>query len=124
MPRTRTHTLRCTATGCTETSFAEYTAQRDLEDVSDDWKCYRHSKPNEVLSPANRETTAVLELHQRMTTDYWGNPKVLGNFWGPEGGKGTSGIESGPGFRAIGKDLPPGTRLIVTARIELPTEES
>jgi hypothetical protein len=42
-------------------------------------------------------------------------------FWFPEGGPRTgSGFQHGPGFRAFANDFPVGTRLIVTARLELP----
>lgn len=34
------------------------------------------------------------------------------------------GFTYGPGFKAYASDFPPGTKLIVTARIELPAEES
>ena len=34
------------------------------------------------------------------------------------------GFTYGPGFKAYASDFPPGTKLIVTARIELPSEES
>lgn len=133
MTRRRTLTRTCAHTGCTERSFVEYTARRDLENVSPTWKCYRHSKPNEVLSTDNLETVTVLELHPTYTSGrryvtgvgYTDEPQLLGHFWGPEGAPEHAhhGIESGPGFRAIAKDFPPGTRLIVTARIELPEEQ-
>jgi len=123
MSRRRTLTRTCSHTGCTERSFVEYTARRDLENVSPTWKCHRHNKPNEILSADNPETTAVLTLHPSYIDGYRHEdpPRLVGYFWGPEDAeKGHSGIESGPGFRAIAKDFPPGTRLIVTARIELP----
>jgi len=34
---------------------------------------------------------------------------------------GNFGFVSGPGFKAYAKDFPPGARLIITARIELPS---
>ncbi|MEU1800838.1 hypothetical protein [Streptomyces sp. NPDC019937] len=124
--RRRTLTRVCTHAGCAERGFVEYTSRRDLEHISRDWKCLRHSKPNEVLSAGNPETTAVLTLHPSYIDGYRHGdpPRLLGFFWGPEGAeKGSSGVESGPGFRAIAADFPPGTRLIITARIELPEEQ-
>ncbi|MGY0065192.1 hypothetical protein ACWY4P_53730 (plasmid) [Streptomyces sp. LZ34] len=126
MTRRRTYTRTCAHPGCPERSFVEYTARRDLEGVSPTWKCYRHNKPNEVLSVDNPETTGVLTLHPSYIDSYRREdpPKLIGYFWGPEGAEeGHSGIVDGPGFKAIAKDFPPGTRLIVTAHIELPDTE-
>lgn len=126
MSRRRTYTRTCTTTGCSETSHIEYTARRDLDGISPTWKCYRHSKPNEILSADNPETSVVLALHPLYRDGYYRQdpPQLVGYFWGPEGAeKGHDGIVSGPGFRAVAADYPPGTRLVVTARIELPVTE-
>jgi hypothetical protein len=125
MPRRRTYTRPCAHSGCPERSFIEYTARRDLDGVSPTWKCSRHAKPNEVLSADNPETTAVWTLHPSYIDGYLRSdpPKLVGYFWGPEGAeKGHSGGAVGPGFIAYAKDFPPGTRLVVTARVELPAE--
>jgi hypothetical protein len=125
--RRRTYARRCSHTGCPEISTIEYTARRDLEGVSKTWTCRHHSKPNEILSPTNRETEAVLTLHPSYINSYREGepPRLVGHFWGPEDAeKGSHGIVSGPGFWAEAKNFPPGTRLIVTARIELPDEEA
>ena len=125
MPRTL-HQV-CAAPGCREQSFAEYRNQQEARAIrTREWRCFRHSKPNEVLSADNTETTTVLTLHPSYSTSRYSDepPRLIGYFWGPEGtDKGHSGIETGPGFRAIAKDFPPGTRLVVTARIELPQAE-
>lgn len=124
--RRRTYTRPCSTAGCRETSQIEYTARRDLEGVSKTWTCRHHARPNETLSPTNRETTAVLALHpcyidSSRTAD---PPRLVGHFWGPEdAAKGHHGIVSGPGFWAEAKNFPPGTRLIVTARIQLPGDD-
>jgi len=123
MSRRRTITRTCAVTGCREASFTEYTARRDIADLPAEWKCYRHSKPNEVLSADNPETHTVLALHAHYTEGYYRDdpPRLIGHFWGPEDAeKGSNFIVSGPGFRAIASDYPPGTRLIITARVELP----
>ncbi|MEV6696208.1 hypothetical protein AB0M68_03470 [Streptomyces sp. NPDC051453] len=128
--RRRTYTRPCSTTGCRETSTIEYTARRDIEGVSKTWTCRHHDKPNETLSLTNRETEAVLALHQNYRDGYMPGdpPKLVGHFWGPEdAARGSHGIVSGPGFWAEAKRFPPGTRLIVTARIVLPddtTEET
>ena len=128
MSRRRTITRTCAVTGCRETGFIEYTARRDIADLPTTWTCYRHSKPDEVLSADNPETHTVLALHAHYADGYYHDdpPRLIGHFWGPEDvEKGSHGIVSGPGFRAVAVDFPPGTRLIVTARLELPgtTEE-
>lgn len=122
----RTYTRPCSTAGCRETSQIEYTARRDLEGVSKTWTCRHHSKPNETLSPTNRETTAVLVLHPLYVNGYreGDQPRLVGHFWGPEGAaKGSHGIVSGPGFWAEAKNFPPGARLVVTARVELPAAD-
>lgn len=120
--RRRTYSRRCTTTGCREVSLIEYTSRSDIEGVKSDWVCRKHNQPDEYLNPNNREQTSVLELHPKYRTDMHGQEVLLGNYWGPEGepGKAHHGIESGPGFWVDAKNFPPGTRLIVTARIELP----
>lgn len=125
MPRRRTHRQTCTHTGCHAYRDIEYTARRDLDTISRTWKCTKHDKPDEYLTPDNQEQTVILELHPKYRTGYDGKPTLLGNYWGPEGepGKAHHGVESGPGFWADAKNFPPGTRLLVTARIELPAEQ-
>ena len=115
MPRRYTMTLRCAEPGCRETSFCETESRREEAEAyaryaKHPYRCYRHTKPDEVLSAENSTTTAVLTASQGKH----------GIYWGVTPDKATSGIEHGPGFRAIAKDFPPGTRLIVTARIEFP----
>lgn len=125
--RRRTYSRPCTTPGCRQTSNIEYTVRADLEGVSKTWTCRHHSRPNETLSPTNRETTAVLTLHPSYVNSDWRDepPRLVGYFWGPEDAeKGHHGIVSGPGFWAEAKNFPPGTRLTVTTRIELPEEES
>ncbi|MFJ1992986.1 hypothetical protein [Streptomyces asiaticus] len=126
MTRRRAYVRPCTTPGCREVSQIEYTARRDLEGISKTWTCRHHSKPGETLSPTNRETEAVLALHTHYANSYRAEepPRLIGRFWGPEDAeRGSHGIVSGPGFWAEAKNFPPGTRLIVTARIELPDTE-
>lgn len=123
MSRRRTYTRRCSGPGyCPETSTIEYTARRELEHVAKDWKCPRHAAPDEWMTTSNTETTAVLELQPRyLDRPLPGQePRLLGYFWGPPGGRASHGSVSGPGFRALGDNFPPGTRLTVTATITLP----
>lgn len=124
MPRRRMHRRHCTTTGCRAYSDTEYGTQTELRSIPTTWTCKEHGEPDKYLTPANRETTAVLTLHPSYIDGYMPTdpPKLVGYFWGPEDAeKGSHGIVSGPGFWAEAKEFPPGTRLIVTTRIELPT---
>lgn len=122
MPRMRTHRQTCIHGGCSAYRDVEYTARRELDTVSSTWKCRKHDKPDEYLTADHREQMTVLELHPKYRTDMHGQKVLLGNYWGPEGDpdRAHHGIESGPGFWCDAKNFPPGARLIVTARIELP----
>ncbi|MEU6206378.1 hypothetical protein ABZ814_22670 [Micromonospora musae] len=116
-----TATVRCAKPGCREVAHYEYDSQRDRADADRyrqrcPWRCYRHSNEDEVLSPTNPERTAVVTA---VKVDY-GHGPLPGLSWRAEGASSGSGLISGPGFKAIASDLPEGTRLIVTARIELP----
>lgn len=112
-------TVRCAAEGCRETTFYIYDTRRDeAEGIALrnkwPWKCYRHSKPEEVLGEHNRVSEVVL-TRTRRPGDLWVNEA----FWLSDGDR-WNGLSSGPGFRAFAKDFPLGTRLVVTARIEYP----
>lgn len=127
MSRRRTYRRHCTTTGCPAYSDTEYTTHAERQTIPATWTCTKHAKPDEYLTPANTETHTVLELHPKyMQPSRYGDgePRLLGYFWGPEGqpGKAHHGIVSGPGFHAAGSEFPPGTRLIVTTRIALPTD--
>jgi hypothetical protein len=116
-----TATVRCAKPGCADTAYFEYDSQRERADDERyrqrcPWRCYRHTNEDEVLSPANLERTTVLTASK----SEFGGGVLPGLFWRAEGASSASGRISGPGFKAIAGDLPEGTRLIVTARIELP----
>lgn len=113
-----TYRARCTHPGCNETSHYEFERKSDLKEVLPklkEWKCSRHSRPDEVMSPNewNKEVAVVSEMVMR--TD---GVTPLGLFW--NFGKYRNGFISGPGFKAWAKDFPVGTVLTVTARIKLP----
>lgn len=107
---------QCGQEGCREVSFVHYDLQRDYKEAVQrergrpPWMCSRHDKPHEVLSVHNVECVGMHVCEQK---DY-------GRFWQDEEGRTGSGFNYGPGFKAWAKDFPPGTKLIVTARIELP----
>lgn len=104
--------FRCAHEGCPESVTYRYERQRDLVDSFEmknygggkGWRCTRHYAPNEVLSAENLETRSEVICRE----------ESYGRFFG------SAGFVFGPGFKAFAKDFPPGTRLIVTAHIELP----
>lgn len=116
--RRATHRATCAEVGCNESAFWTYDSQADRRAhlrslVESPWRCTRHSRPAEVLAPDRAERQHVLVASR---LDHL--PDHL--FWITEGEKSGSGFTFGPGFKAFAKDFPPGTRLVVTARIELP----
>lgn len=113
----REYTIRfkCAEDGCGEWYYGVAASRRDEADTrawyaKRPWRCVRHAKPDEVLSADNLERVTV-----RVSGKSKRYPNLPDLFW-DDG----SGFEYGPGFKAYAKDFPPGTRLIVTARIELP----
>ncbi|MGW9196070.1 hypothetical protein [Micromonospora chersina] len=116
-----TATVQCAKPGCGERAHFEYDSQRERAESEKfrkghPWRCYRHTNEDEVLSPGNPERATVLTA---VTVEHSGRA-LPGLSWRAEGETSGSGFVSGPGFKAIASDLPSGTRLIVTARIELP----
>lgn len=102
----------CAHPGCTETSRYSYETRRDMVtsfESKREYRCFRHTRPNEILSTDRLETQVVMISKK---SDGCGD--VL--FWNG------NGFQSGPGFKAWAEDFPEGTRLIVTAKIELPPE--
>jgi len=103
--------LQCTHEGCTERSFTTASTRREETEIrqhyaKSPYRCTRHTAPDEVLSLDNLERTTVLVS----------NEKSYGKFWDRQG------FVYGPGFQAYASDFPEGTRLIISARIELPEE--
>lgn len=103
---------RCAHPGCCESANYEYDTQHEYLKSSmhkREWRCTRHSDPDALLSAENTERAEVLTATESGNHLYWHDGERLG-----------SGLALGPGFKAFAKDFPKGTRLIVTARIELP----
>lgn len=99
---------KCVTDGCTETARYEYDSRADYDQGARrniQWKCNRHTRPDEVLSAQERIKTVTYELTELEHGKYW---------------DGTSGFVYGPGFKAYGKDFPVGTLIRVTAEIILP----
>lgn len=116
MRRPVTDTVYCAEKGCTERpAYYEYSSQRERAEAQGDrrktpYRCSRHLRPEQVLSVENSERTMV-RIAQRASGVK--DPTKL--FW-----DGQSGFDFGPGFKAYASDFPEGTRLVITARIELP----
>ncbi|GAA3086992.1 hypothetical protein GCM10020000_87150 [Streptomyces olivoverticillatus] len=101
----------------------EYTSQPELQDLtSREWTCPEHS---DVLSPETPSRTAVFTVAERFTTRRLARgraPRSLGLFFTRDD-RTTAQATFESGVRAYAHDFPPGTRLIVTAHIELPTAQ-
>jgi hypothetical protein len=117
--RERTVTHVCAEPGCHETRFFIYTSQREYKEIYADqqrrpFRCSRHEHPEQVLRPDNPQRSTVLVAAR--------SPRTSGLYWTPEGGRPGSGFCFGPGFKAHAVDFPEGTRLVIEARIEPPTD--
>ncbi|MFD4444864.1 hypothetical protein ACFWPK_34325 [Nocardia sp. NPDC058519] len=123
----------CAEPGCPEKSYTVAGTQRERADDYKaqrlrPWRCYRHTRPDEVLAADNLERTATMTAGRSQYAPNWRRPDEMeylsGQYWlGDSETSVGSGILHGPGFKAIAGDFPIGTKLIVTARIELPSEE-
>ena len=110
-------TFRCAEPGCREVQFNVHSTREDEKAAwhrqgEHPFKCSRHADPDRNLRPGNEKTTHVLVAARLRDL-----PKL---FWIPEGGTTGSGFTFGPGFNAHADDFPEGTRLVVTAQIDLP----
>jgi len=109
--------VRCAEDGCRETAYYEHANQREAQESRQrrakyPYRCSRHTRPDEVLTQDGTEREGVLTVYE----------ESYGRFWRSEHDKSGSGSARGPGFKAFAKDFPTGTRLVVTARIELPDD--
>jgi hypothetical protein len=116
--RARTLSIPCHHPGCTEHARFEYDNQRDAARIDRDhatWKCVRHAAGMANLAADNPTRTCVMvvivfpHMPQHRFFRAEGAPSTSG-----------SGFVYGPGFQAHAEDFPVGTRLTVTASVELP----
>lgn len=116
---------QCAHEGCPMRALYEFTSRREQSEhyrrqQEHPWRCTRHRAPEEVLSAENAERTQTLVSYE---TDF-GMGRRAHRFWATpenaEAKKSGNGICHGPGFKALAEDFPPGTRIIITARVELP----
>lgn len=125
--RERLTSFKCAEPGCNEWASYAYRTEKEYREiharqVEQPYECSRHRDRHEVLHPDNTDRVHVLVARKIPKTR--GDGYLPGLFWLPEGAeRGGSGLSYGPGFRAHASDVPEGTRLIVTARLELPTPD-
>jgi hypothetical protein len=117
----REHILRknCVHEACKEVGVWSYERQKDLVasfENRNEYRCVRHSRPNEVLGDG-QTTIESVRVSYRGPADrlYWGVPPDFKN---------GSGFIYGPGFKAFAQDFPEGTRLIISVRVETPNDNS
>ncbi|MDX2649286.1 hypothetical protein PV341_38125 [Streptomyces sp. PA03-1a] len=96
-------------------------APGDREAVEDFRTYLAHRTESQRMTPACLEVETVVEVAERHR-EVGGRQVLVGRFWGPPGTIGAQGIAVGTGFQALADDFPPGTRMVVTARIELPEQ--
>jgi hypothetical protein len=144
--RRQTVRVDCAAEGCRECAWYEYDTKTEAREAFQrrqeyPYRCYRHSRPDEVLSADNPQTEVILvaskiqsygyernlaqyEARKARGDRYLGSPPqefIDGLFWLRNGTGSGSGLTHGDGYRAIARDFPEGTRLVVSARIEYPS---
>lgn len=105
-----TRSVKCVEPGCAEYGHFSYDTQRDAREprtvkYRSEWRCVRHSGMDRMLSPENRVRTKTMEVLEKNGKNYW---------------NGTFGFVSGDGYKAFANDFPVGTKLTITATIELP----
>jgi hypothetical protein len=102
--------FKCAQEGCSEWSFFEYRTQAEASRLyatySGTWKCIRHTRPQEWLTPENPSREITLTVEQREHGRYWSGIN--------------NGYAHGPGFQAYSDEFPPGTTLRISARLSLP----
>lgn len=101
--------VRCAHPDCTEYAHFEASTRAEEATIYRDhgpgkWRCTRHHRADELLTPSSRKRTTEMALREEPHGKYWGS----------------SGFVFGPGFKAFGKDFPTGTVLRVTAEVILP----
>lgn len=125
MKRSKTVSFRCghaRADGVACDEFGHYSYDNREEGVrlqtrygGGQWRCMRHSRPEEVLTPDNRarEVTFVLGPDTK--------GRAPGLYWHPQGVPGiVSGFASGTGWKAFAEDWPAGTVIRVRVDVEAP----
>lgn len=111
MPRRLPHArFQCGHEGCQE--YTHFEVMDGAHRISlfkrhgnGQYRCVRHSQPDEVLGPTNTRRSVDLTNVELNTGCYW---------------DGSMGFCYGPGFKAFARDFPPGTILRVSAEVVFP----
>jgi hypothetical protein len=103
--------FECAHQGCREIGYYRASTRKDEADLyrrygNKQWRCVRHTNPDEVLSETNSKRTFEIASREAPHGRYFGN----------------FGFVSGPGFKAYAKDFPVGTILRVTAEVIPPAD--
>jgi hypothetical protein len=121
--------FKCAEPGCRDTQFLAHSTRADEKAAwqrqhEKPYRCTRHANPERNLRPGNERVTQVLVATRRRSVRMIGHDEeaswLPGLFWIPEGGTTGSGFTFGDGYNAHASDFPEGTRLVVTAQIEMP----
>lgn len=117
-----TASFGCGEAGCAETGHFSYSRRDGYAELYDRhgagrWRCIRHYRPDDVLSPARpaREVAFVL------------GPvgDAPGLYWVPENStRMASAFASGPGWKAFASDFPAGTRIVCRVEAVPPAKMS
>ena len=127
------NTFTCAEPGCHDTQFYVHDRRADQDaackrQAEHPYRCTRHADPDRNLRPGNESTRRVLVASKVRAYQDPRRPEqeprwLDGLYWHEEGSeRGGSGFTHGPGFNAHASDFPEGTRLVVTAQIEIPQE--
>jgi len=96
----------CSYNSCHERAYFDFYRKSDVPDI---WTCVRHQNKSEVLGMDNKRTEKILVNYEIDGKEKcWHNGK---NF--------TSGFVFGDGYKAFADDFPVGTKLKITAEIEV-----
>jgi hypothetical protein len=100
---------KCSAKGCGEVGLIPYHSRAEYRDLiashgHGKWKCLRHRVPSEVISIQNPVQRFDITSSRKNGKLGWYHLPFL----------------CGPGFVVFAADFPEGTRLEVTARVNLP----
>lgn len=122
--------MPCQHPGCRDTELYEPRTKAEyyeLEKKRPGHRCVLHSRLEEWLSPKNGPglyRTEFVLVATKLTYDFGRETGIPlpGLFWVPVGSESGNGFAHGPGFRASASEFPEGTRLRVTATVELPDE--
>jgi hypothetical protein len=122
-------TFHCAGDGCGESVTRVCDTRAEEADANRrnrerPWKCDRHADPARNLRPGNERARQVLIATRIPVAARPGEPEwwLPGLYWCTADGGHGRGVVRGPGFNAHAADFPEGTRLVVTARIEMPDD--